>query len=456
MPGTRRRRGLGVAAAGALVLALAPAGADESQQSRDELAGLVEAFDRSLSSRADDAERRGLRARLAALTREKLASSDWIDLHIAIRAIDRRLDPPPERVLRDGVPDPADGSDDPFDVACRIAGLAPAGRAHFAWSLRRIHGLAVTPEAVLQVGRMARAAIAREIDERTPHDGSWHEMVEHCRDDHPASIEELLATCHELVRDAGDLAERFGLVTIPERARDLEVLVAERASPLPYARYRPPRFGSLRSHPAQISVPPIPHTFAPEDVDAWLRDFDVHFLRIVAAHEGVPGHHLQHVRSRQVRSRVRAHGFNTTFAEGWAFYAEGLVERAWETPCVEDRVAALRARSWRAVRCYADAALHLGRITPSEAVTLLMDEAGFSRRAAEADVRTILRHPARMFGYWVGRRLIERMHDDYVRRNGPGTSREFHDRLLSFGTIPLPLARAVLLDERAAYDARNP
>ncbi len=416
-------------------------------------------FDAALHTRTEPAVQERLRDRLAALDRDALGTGLWLDLHVAIATLDRRLEPPPAVGLADGRVDPAETSDDPFDIECRSAGLSASGRARFAHELRHRHGLALSPEAVLRLGEAGRRLTARNLEQHAVEFGegrSWHELVVQSRDVHPTSLPDLVRTCEKLVRETTAAVESSGLISLPTAALGLPVRAAGRTTAHPFAAYQPATTTSWGRREAQLTLPPIPPRLSAEGADAWLRDFDVHALRLVAAHEGVPGHHLQHTRAKRVRSRIRAHGFNSTFVEGWAFYAEGLLERAGGLDGPMDRLAVLRMEAWRATRCYVDPALHLGRIAPSEAVRLLIEEGGLSRRAARMDVRAILRRPASAFGYWVGRLLIRNLRDEYVRRNGPGTEREFHDRLLSFGSIPIPLIEAVLLERRPSYDALHP
>jgi uncharacterized protein (DUF885 family) len=89
-------------------------------------------------------------------------------------------------------------------------------------------------------------------------------------------------------------------------------------------------------------------------------------------HEAVPGHHLQGATVRLV-PLTRAHrlSFNSAHGEGWALYAERLMdELGWfRTP--DTRLGFLCAHAFRAARIVADIGLHTGRRIPAAGAALL-------------------------------------------------------------------------------------
>jgi uncharacterized protein (DUF885 family) len=394
------------------------------------------------------------RERLLAIDPAQLSDDDWIDLHLTLAALHRRTVPVPDVPI----PEPPTAHHTDFDRECLDAGRFPKGERRFAWLLRHRHGLELSPRDVMRLGREARRRVRAELAafEREHGGGmTWREMAERERDDHPATHAEMIAACRRLADEALDAVESAGLLTVPDSARGLAVGAAPSTFPYPFAWYVPgsrDRNGVFR---ARYQVAPMPTDLTPEEQTLWLRDFDVHWLRVISGHECVPGHHLQFSRASGVKSRLRGLGYNSVYVEGWGFYSEGLLDRAGHLDAPLERLAMLRMRAWRAVRCYVDPALHLGRIRPSQAVQLLESEAAMSERAAKREVRKYLDRPTQPLGYWIGRRRIESMREHYLALHGTSLEREreFHDRLLDLGCIPLPLAEAVLLGERTRYDA---
>jgi uncharacterized protein (DUF885 family) len=64
---------------------------------------------------------------------------------------------------------------------------------------------------------------------------------------------------------------------------------------------------------------------------------------------------------------------------------------------------------------------------------------------AEAEVRRYIYTPTQPMSYLVGRREIMALRDDYFQRHPEASLREFHDRLLAVGSLPVKLVRQAVL-----------
>jgi uncharacterized protein (DUF885 family) len=134
-------------------------------------------------------------------------------------------------------------------------------------------------------------------------------------------------------------------------------------------------------------------------------------------HEAVPGHHLQGATIRLV-PLTRAHklGFNSAHGEGWALYAERLMdELGWfRTP--ETRLGFLCAHAFRAARVVVDIGLHTGRRIPEGwpnsgeqwtydgAIDFIVRAGGMDRDKAESEVLRYLSWPSQATAYKLGER----------------------------------------------------
>jgi len=429
-------------------LALAPAYAGPDRDERKHFDEIVEHYDRRANK---DAAR--LRASLLQVDRVELDDERWIDLHVALMHLAASRDRPDDGLPR-GVSNPAASSTDPFDQRCHGRKLRPCGEAAYAHKLRTTHGLDMSTMRVLRMGRRARADVQLELElfAKVRGDGeTWHEMAEREREDRPTSIWDLRTRYVRFTEEATRFAVEQELVTVPEAALDLKVTLQRRFR-YPFAIYSPGP-GHRAGTTGSVVLGEVPEELDATERTAWFSEFNDHFQRVVAIHEGVPGHHLQFTRAASVFRGMRRRAYNSVYVEGWGLYCEGMLARHGYLKDPLDQFAAIRLRAWRAVRCYVDPALHSGLIRPSDAVRLLREEAGFSRRAAEMEVERYLGTPTQPIGYWVGRQAIERMRAGYLTLHGADKEREFHDRLLGFGAVPLPLAAAVLLEKRDVYDA---
>jgi uncharacterized protein (DUF885 family) len=90
-----------------------------------------------------------------------------------------------------------------------------------------------------------------------------------------------------------------------------------------------------------------------------------------------------------------------------------------------------------------DVRLHTGEWTLEQAASCYRDRAGMSPDAARAEAVKNSMFPGAALMYLTGTQLIHDLRRDLARRPGFAL-RDFHDRLLSYGSIPVALiARAM-------------
>jgi uncharacterized protein (DUF885 family) len=174
-------------------------------------------------------------------------------------------------------------------------------------------------------------------------------------------------------------------------------------------------------------------------------------------HEGVPGHHLQigqavHNRSRLNTWRRQLAG-TSGHAEGWALYAERLMERFGYLDDPADRLGMLDGQRMRAARVVLDIGVHLQKPMPGSARVWTAESAlDFLRANVNMDdafvrfeVNRYLGWPGQAPSYKIGQRIWEQLRDDAERRDGAGFSLAgFHRRALDLGGVGLDTLRAAL------------
>jgi hypothetical protein len=167
-----------------------------------------------------------------------------------------------------------------------------------------------------------------------------------------------------------------------------------------------------------------------------------------AAHEGVPGHHLQLSIARLNPNPLRNLMADNALVEGWAMYAEEMFWRAGafgDSADAEYRTLA----SWRGRirRVFYDVHVECGDWTLQEAADFKR-QARRGTGALDEDVLRSINWPAQLIGYFAGKMQILELKDAYRRKLGPEyTERKFNDALLAEGSIPIALIRAKLLGE---------
>jgi uncharacterized protein (DUF885 family) len=162
----------------------------------------------------------------------------------------------------------------------------------------------------------------------------------------------------------------------------------------------------------------------------------------MVSHEAYPGHHLQLLTAQGLVSEVRRHIWSPIMVEGWALYCEQLMDESGFYRSAETRLFSLLNLLWRAIRIVLDIGLHTRGMTPAEAVDYMVDHLPIERSSAEAEVRRYCAWPTYQLSYAVGRRELLRLRESYRERDPQSYSpRKFHDEVMTYGGLPIALAR---------------
>ena len=191
----------------------------------------------------------------------------------------------------------------------------------------------------------------------------------------------------------------------------------------------------------------------PEGVDT----FDTWRELTTVYHEGVPGHHLQIAQAvynrAQLNSWRRLLAGTSGHAEGWALYAERLMEQLGYLDDPADRLGMLDGQRMRAARVVLDIGVHLQKPRLDGTGTWDYDYAlEFMRRNVNMPDEFVRFEVNRYFGwpgqapaYKVGQRIWEQLRDEVAEREGADFSiKAFHKRALDIGGVGLDTLRAAL------------
>ncbi len=183
-----------------------------------------------------------------------------------------------------------------------------------------------------------------------------------------------------------------------------------------------------------------------------------------AYHEGFPGHHLQIGVQASLRDRLsRMHRLWTWMSgsgEGWALYAERLMEELGYLDTPDYVFGYLAAQMLRACRVVIDIGSHLELELPDDqpfhpgetwtydiAVEMLENYATLDLANARSEVNRYLGWPGQAIAYKVGEREILKMRDEVREKMGPAfEAKAFHSRLLEVGPLGLDVVRKFVLD----------
>ncbi|MDP9271115.1 MAG: DUF885 domain-containing protein [Chloroflexota bacterium] len=303
----------------------------------------------------------------------------------------------------------------------------------------RLRELMADGDEILAVGdeiladeKAARDALCAEIDPTA----SLEEVADLVKNDHPATFGEALEAYRRTMADARTFVVEHELATLP--ADDRLVVIETPAylrHVIPFAAYYdPPRFDAN---------PTGTYIVTPPSEAGMMREHNYASIANTSVHEAYPGHHLQMSAAITNPSLVRLVSYSAAeFSEGWAFYCERMMkEHGFANAPIQEYIVHTDA-IWRATRIILDVKLHRGEIGFDEAIDFLVEQTGFERPAALAEVKRYTSTPTYQLSYLFGRHLIDHLKADVQRAQGADFSlRSFHDTLIYGGTMPVSFAR---------------
>ncbi|MFD2365352.1 DUF885 family protein [Pseudoduganella sp. GCM10020061] len=318
----------------------------------------------------------------------------------------------------------------------------PIGRDGLVSALQR-ELIPYTPEELMALAEKELAwgeAELRRASREMGFGDDWHAAMEKVKTLHvgPGEQTELV---RNLAKEAIDYVTGNDLITVPELARHtwrMDMLSPEAQLASPFFLGGPT---ILVAYPTD--------TMTHDQKLMTMRGNNPHFSRAVVHHELIPGHHLQGF----MEERYQPHRglFDTPFmSEGWAVYWEFLLWDRGFAKKPEDRIGMLFWRNHRAARILFSLGFHMGKLTPEQAVDMLVKRVGHEPDNARAEVRRSFNGsypPLYQAGYMIGALQLYALKRELVDA-GKMTIKQFNDSVLQSGAMPVEMLRARLKGER--------
>ncbi|MBK8464126.1 MAG: DUF885 domain-containing protein [Nigerium sp.] len=198
-------------------------------------------------------------------------------------------------------------------------------------------------------------------------------------------------------------------------------------------------------------------------VPAGVTTFNTWREKTTVYHEGVPGHHLQLGQAVYNAAELnwwrRQICWMSGHGEGWALYAERLMEEFGFLEDDGDRFGMLDAQRMRATRVVLDLGVHLGKPAfdrygggtwdYDKAWALMKDNVATDDGFLRFELNRYMGWPGQAPSYKVGQRLWEDIRAQAsaaARARGKEFSlKDFHARALNLGSLPLDVLRGAIL-----------
>ncbi|MFP1628499.1 DUF885 domain-containing protein [Streptomyces sp. 5K101] len=285
------------------------------------------------------------------------------------------------------------------------------------------------------------AEMTAEADKILPGAGPWEALAHlEAHGEHIEGEEEVRAWLQKLMDEAIEALDGTHF-ELAERVRRVESRIAPPGgAAAPYYTVPSEDF----SRPGRTWLPTRGQT-----------RFPVYDLVSTWYHEGVPGHHLQlaqwvHVADRLSRYQATI-GMVSANAEGWALYAERLMDELGFLRDPERRLGYLDAQMMRACRVIIDIGMHLElripadspfrpgeRWTPDLAQEFFGNHSGRPADFVESELTRYLSMPGQAIGYKLGERAWLLGRENARRAHGDAfDAKSWHMAALSQGPLGL-------------------
>jgi uncharacterized protein (DUF885 family) len=172
-------------------------------------------------------------------------------------------------------------------------------------------------------------------------------------------------------------------------------------------------------------------------------------LEVVAFHEAVPGHHLQHARVLLLTGlpAIQRERALTVFSEGWGLYAEQLAEETGLYDGTQSLLGAVAASLMRAARLVVDTGLHAFGWSRAEALEFFTAHVPMPPEFLADEVDRYIVMPGQALAYLTGKREILRLRSEARRQLGSAFSlSEFHSAVLDQGSLPMPVLERTITE----------
>ena len=182
-------------------------------------------------------------------------------------------------------------------------------------------------------------------------------------------------------------------------------------------------------------------------------------MKTLAYHEGIPGHHFQVSIAQNLKGvpLVRQQTLYSSYAEGWALYAERL---AAEIGMYKDDpwgdLGRLQGEMFRVARLVVDTGLHAKGWSREQAIGYMVQATGMHEAEVTSEVERYMALPGQACAYKVGQLKILELRDRArAALGGKFDLKDFHAVVLENGAVPLTVLERLVDEWIAAGGGRG-
>ncbi len=263
--------------------------------------------------------------------------------------------------------------------------------------------------------------------------------------DRPAA-DEVVAAANHSVKITADFLRDKDIITLPDDPMEIIVMPEfQRGVSLAYCDSPGPLETGLKTF---YAVAPPPASWTEEQVTSHLREYNHRSLHNLTVHEAMPGHFVQLAHANRNPRKLRAVLSSGVFVEGWAVYSEWMMcEEGFLKGDLLMRLIVLKWYLRDTTNALLDQAVHVDGISKEEGMRMLIEDAFQEEREADGKWRRAQLTSAQLSTYFVGYLEHVDLRAEAEKRLGAQFDlKTYHDRALSFGSIPTQYVRSLLFD----------
>jgi uncharacterized protein (DUF885 family) len=258
----------------------------------------------------------------------------------------------------------------------------------------------------------------------------------------------VVETAKKSLETATEFVRRKDLITLPDDPLEIIIMPEfQRGVSTAYCDSPGPLDVGQKTF---YAVAPLPADWTTQQVESFLREYNVRSIHELTIHEAMPGHFVQLAWANRYPSTLRAILSSGVFIEGWAVYTEGMMVE--EGYLEGDPVMRLVNHKWylrTIANALLDQAIHVDGMGRDEALELMIEDTFQEEREAAGKWTRAQLTSTQLSTYFVGvqeHRDLRREAEAAWGRNF--TLKRYHDKVVAFGSPPVQYVRALMLDEK--------
>ena len=308
----------------------------------------------------------------------------------------------------------------------------PNGKEWYEYLARYHTTTDLTPDEIHEIGLREVAKIRAEMEgiiEQVGWDGDFNSFLQYLRTDprfYFETGEELLQAYRAMSKEIDAYMPTL-FNKLPRAPYGVIPIPMESAPFTTTAYYNAPSEGRPGYYYANLYMPEVRPKYE---------------IPVLSVHEAVPGHHHQISLAQEMENvpNFRKYLSITAFVEGWGLYSEQLGESMGIYDDPYDKFGQLTYDMWRAVRLVVDTGMHYKGWSRDDAVNLFLENTAKTEQDINNEVDRYIAWPGQALAYKIGQLKIMELRDKSKEALGEDFDiKDFHDHILSFGSIPLSI-----------------